>query len=321
MLKRLHKVFDEYVDKNSIFGDYFAGTGTVAFDVAHRYQCQVIANDLQYYAYVINKANLARYSSADIRIINEAIANINQLSPVKGFISREYAPPKRMYFTRYNAQRIDAARVWLEQKRPTFKSKVYFYLLAKVIVTADKLANTSSVYAAYLKEFKTSAQKHFFLTPFSHVDNHAIHKQNKVFNLDINTLTKQAQPNPTVVYLDPPYNTRQYSDNYHLLDTIAKYDHPKIHGITGIRDELTKSDFASKTKAEAAFVSLVQGLASVPVLILSYNDEGILTHQQMRKILKAHGKVKLIKIKYPKFKAQDGIDREYLYEYIFISVK
>lgn len=321
LLSKLHRVFDKYINEKTVFADYFAGTGTVAYDVAHKYKCQVIANDLQYYAYVINKANLTHYSTIDINTINEYIEVINNLSPIKGFIAREYAPPKRMYFTKSNAQKIDAARIWLESKRNTMKTKVYYYLLAKIIVAADKIANTSSVYASYLKEFKPSSLKPFILTSFHDNDNNELHKNNKVYNLDINKLTENIKIKPTVVYLDPPYNTRQYSDNYHILDTISKYDSPHIHGLTGIRDELTRSEFASKVKATQAFTELINNLKNVNVIILSYNDEGILTHDEMRKILKTHGKVKLYKIKYPKFKAQEGVEREYLYEYIFVATK
>lgn len=315
LFNTLDKVFKKYVTPNTVFGDLFAGTGTVAYMIQQKYKCPVITNDLQYYAYVLNRAILAKISKDDQKIIQQKINQYNILPGVKGFMAKKYAPPKRKYFTLANAAKIDAMRLRLERDRSSLSDNVYFYLLASIIVAADRVANTSSVYASYLKEFKASALKPIQLAPY--IPN-TVRQQSSWYNKDVLEIIDKVKCD--VLYLDPPYNTRQYSGYYHILETIAKYDSPNIHGITGVRGDLITSAFSSKVQVEQAFQTLVSKVKA-KVLIMSYNDEGIVPHERMTEILKTHGRVRLFKIPYKKFKAQEGVERKELYEYLFVSVK
>jgi len=321
LLQTIDKVFEKYVNEGTTFADLFAGTGAVAKFIHDKYHCKVIANDMQYYAYIINKASLTRYTRAEIAEINELVVKYNALRSLPasgGFFVKNYAPPTRMYFTTANAGRIDAMRKALEKER--VNEAVYTYMLANIISAADKVANTSAVYASYLKEFKDSALREMTLMPFN-VDLPMSKAHNRVYNEDILELGPRG--NADVIYLDPPYNTRQYSDYYHILETIAKYDNPKIHGITGIRDDLAnKKSLFSTAQVTETFERLVAGL-ECKVLILSYNDEGTMDMKDIRRILKARfgGGVKLYKIPYKKFIAQDNVERKVLYEYLFVARK
>jgi adenine-specific DNA-methyltransferase len=313
----LNKVFRRYVTSDTTFVDLFAGTGTVGRMVHHEYACRIFANDLQYYAYVVNCAVLNRYSLADIRLIQQKLVEYNTLRPINGYMCQNYAPPKRMYFTRANAGRIDAMRSQLEKDKPLLPERVYLYLLATIIVSADKVANTSSVYASYLKEFKSTAMKPITLPDF--IPNNVTKSNNVVFNAD--ALDVASKIRADVVYLDPPYNTRQYSTYYHILETIALYDKPKIHGVTGMRDQVQRSDFSSQTEVEEAFANLFKSLQNCRVIIMSYNDEGIVSMERLKELMKVHGKVRVLKIPYKKFKAQQGVERDTLFEYLFVCEK
>ncbi len=315
LFDKLDKVFQKYITNKTVFGDMFAGTGTVAFMIQEKYKCKVITNDLQYYAYVLNRAILTKYTQKEQNIITKKIEEYNNINGFYGFMARRYSPPSRMYFTRANAMRIDAMRIRLEKERKLISDNVYYYLLASIIVAADKVANTSSIYASYLKEFKPSALRKLTLSQAEFSD---ISNENIFYNENVVDIIDKVPCD--VIYLDPPYNTRQYSTYYHILETIARYDAPKIHGMTGVRDELQKSTFSSAAEAEASFRSLVTKTMA-KVLIMSYNDEGIVDHSTIRKILRLHGKVKMYKIPYKKFKAQQNIDREILYEYLFVSIR
>ena len=113
-----------------------------------------------------------------------------------------------------------------------------------MINSIDKHANTASVYGAFLKSLKKSAVKDFELELLPIIDGN---KDGKVYNEDINILIKKIKGD--ILYLDPPYNARQYSANYHLLETISKYDNPIIKGKTGLRDYSNqKSKFCSKSQ-------------------------------------------------------------------------
>ncbi len=130
------------------------------------------------------------------------------------------------------------------------------------------MANTASVYGAFLKKLKKSAQKSLELKPATyHLNDHP----HTVTNSDVNLLVKNSQHD--VVYLDPPYNHRQYSGNYHVLETIARYDSPEVRGITGMRDcRDQKSEYCSRSNVKKAYTELIDTI-DAKYIFLSYNDE------------------------------------------------
>ena len=123
------------------------------------------------------------------------------------------------------------------------------------------------------------------MNPLNIINNN---KNNKSYNEDCNNLIKKIEGD--ILYLDPPYNSRQYLPNYHLLETIAKYDNPKIKGKTGIREyENQKSNFCNKSYAEDALESLIKN-ANFKYIVLSYNSEGIIGEKKLEKLLKTYSK-------------------------------
>lgn len=178
----------------------------------------------------------------------------------------------------------------IRQKIEYWKSKKliteneYFFLLASLLENIDKVANTASVYGAFLKNFKKSALHSLRLTPAEFYLNDHDHE---VFNSDILDLAKSTSHD--VVYLDPPYNERQYSANYHMLETIAKYDNPKIKGKTGLRDySEQKSDYCRKSEVKKSFSELISTL-NAKYIFLSYNDEGLMSLDEIREIMSRRG--------------------------------
>lgn len=312
----LDAVFKQYLTPTTVFADLFAGTGIVSYNVQQKYRCPVITNDMQFYAHVLNRALLSQLKPYDQIILKKKIDQYNQLSGVIGFVTLEYSPPKRSYFTRENAEKIDAMRICLESDRSDLSDDVYYYLLASIIVAADRIANTSCIYASYLKKFKASALKPITLVQY--VPNN-INQKSTWYNCDALILVDTLECD--VLYMDPPYNARQYSQYYHILETIAKYDHPNIHGKTGVRDQLYRSPFSSKRQVVSAFQSLISKVKA-KTLIVSYNNQGLISHDHMFEILKTHGSVTLHTRPYRKFKPHNGVDNTgELYEYIFVSEK
>ncbi len=172
--------------------------------------------------------------------------------------------------------------------------------------TIDKHANTASVYGAFLKQLKKTAQKAFVLKPAELIINDQEHQ---VFNEDINELVGKIEGD--ILYLDPPYNHRQYATNYHLLETITKYDNPKIHGKTGLREyESQKSLYCSRTKAKNAFRDLILK-AKTRYIFLSYNNEGLMTVDDIKEIMSLRGKYGYFTKKYNRFKADRDENRDY----------
>jgi adenine-specific DNA-methyltransferase len=142
-------------------------------------------------------------------------------------------------------------------------------------------------------------------------------KKNVNLNVDINDETI-SDNKYHIVYLDPPYNNRQYSTNYHPLNFIAKYDASIIpYGKTGLLKNSNKSNYSISKNVENSFNSLIENIDS-KFILLSYNNEGIMESETIKKILEKKGKTTLYKYKYKKFKSQAKQDDGTVYEYLYL---
>lgn len=268
---------------NYIFADLFAGTGVVGSAYKAR-GCTVIANDIQYYSYVLNKHYLENNPPQD----EQLLAELNSLPPRPGFIYQNYCAGSgcgRNYFTDHNGQKCDAIRTRLEElkKSGAISSATYFYYLASLLNSIDKYANTASVYGAFLKHIKRAAQREFTLELLPTIPG----PRGQVYNEDINQLISRLHGD--VLYLDPPYNTRQYCSNYHVLETIARYDSPQLVGKTGLRESAAqKSLFCSKKTVLQAFEDLI-AQAQFKYIFLSYNNEGLMSLVDIERIMSQYG--------------------------------
>lgn len=302
------------------FCDIFAGTGIVGRGFKQEVN-KIISNDLEYYSFVLNKNYIENHRP--IANKEDYIAKLNTLKPKKGFIYYNYClggNKERQYFSDENGQKIDAIRSKIEKWRinKEITDNLYYFLLASLLESADKVANTASVYGAYLKHIKKSAQKEIYISA-AHFDiNENAHE---VYNSDSNKLIKQIEGD--ILYLDPPYNARQYGANYHILNTIMLYDNFEPRGKTGLRD-YQKSNYCSKVKVVEVFDNLISN-ANFKYIFLSYNNEGLMSESCVREILSKYGKYDLITTEYQRFKADSNQNRSHkadkTLEYIHILEK
>ncbi|HMV51674.1 MAG TPA: DNA adenine methylase, partial [Blastocatellia bacterium] len=235
----------------------------------------------------------------------QVLALLNGLEGALGFISEHYGPAGgRAYYSTENAEKADAVRQAIDDWRAQglLSQPEFFYLLASLLEAIDEVANTASVYGAFLKRFKASALKPLRLKPLE-LSNHV--KGCKAFRRDANVLVREIECD--VLYLDPPYNHRQYGANYHVLETIAAYDTPLLYGVTGMRD-YPRSRYCQVKEAAAAMEDLIVH-ARTKHILLSYNDEGVLGLEEINRILSLRGEPRTFQQKYSRFKADNG--REY----------
>ena len=176
--------------------------------------------------------------------------------------------------------------------------------MASLIESADKVANTASVYGAFLKNIKTSALKPLVLEAAKFEISDNVHD---VYQLDANELIRKIDGD--ILYLDPPYNARQYGANYHLLNTIALYDKFTPKGKTGLRNYL-RSKYCSKNDVATEFENLIKN-AKFKYIFLSYNNEGLMDKQKIKEILLRYGKYDLVKKEYQRFKADKSENRKH----------
>jgi adenine-specific DNA-methyltransferase len=306
------------IDKNIIFADLFAGTGFVGNFFNKKYNCKIIANDLEYYSYVINYSKLnCLYSDK----LSDIIDNINDRKydiQYQTLIKNTYSPfetCERMYFTIDNADFIDYCSCvisYLYNAKLINKSEMIF-LKGSLVTSLDKIANTSSVYGAYLKKFKKSATKKLTIVPIHTL--RTFENRNKIYNDDILNLKIKAD----VCYLDPPYNARQYGSNYSQLNYILKYDkNIEIKGKTGVVKEWNRSSFSSKKTIVESMKNIISNI-DAKILMLSYNNEGLLTKEKLTELLNdKYSKVTLYEQQYKKFKAKSKINGSSVVEYLFV---
>lgn len=285
-----------------IFCDIFAGTGIVGRTFKPKVK-SIISNDIEYYSFVLNKNYIENHRP--IKDKQNYLNELNNLKPIKtGFIYKNYCMGGsnfRQYFSDNNGAKIDAIRTKIEEWRNNnkIKSDLYYYLLCSLLEAADKVANTASVYGAYLKKLKNSATKEIFLIDAEYTLNSNSHK---VYQKDANELIKHIEGD--ILYLDPPYNNRQYGANYHLLNTIAEYKDFKPKGMTGLR-EYSKSKYCSSTTVKIEFENLIKN-AKFKYIFLSYNNEGLMSTNDIKNIMKKYGKYDFAETNYQRFKADSN---------------
>ncbi|HLP14604.1 MAG TPA: DNA adenine methylase, partial [Bacteroidota bacterium] len=291
--------------KDKVFAELFGGTGIVA----RRFKNDVktlIVNDIEPYSYTLLRNYIGNTCLFDHHTL---IAELNALEGTEGFIFREYCMggrAGRQYFSDENGRKIDAIRMRIEEWRKTNRITLdeYYFLLATLLENADRVANTAVIYGAFLKHLKKTAQRTLHLRP-------AVFSETKtpthVFCKDANELIGEISGD--ILYLDPPYNARQYGANYHLLNTIALYDKFIPRGRTGQR-AYYRSPYCRRRKALGAFEDLVKR-ADFEFIFMSYNNEGIMSARDVCAVMSQFGTYSSVQRVYQRFKADKTANRRH----------
>ncbi len=263
VLKLIEEILKKEVGKFTTFCDIFSGSGVVGHHFNNP-DISVISNDIL----LSNYLPLTTWLSPDE--INEAklfnlIKHLNSInSDNENYVSLNFGSK---YWSHENARKIGAIREEIENLQVTFREKAI--LITSLLYAMDKVANTVGHYDTYLKKIKQSAMKPLHLALPCLPD--YINKGNRIFNEDANKLIRKIECD--VLYLDPPYNSRQYCDAYHLPENITRWKKPELHG-TALKyregRELLKSSY-NKKNAPEAFLDLIQN-AKCRFILLSYNN-------------------------------------------------
>ncbi|HSJ62744.1 MAG TPA: DNA adenine methylase [Gemmatimonadaceae bacterium] len=231
-----------------------------------------------------------------------------------GFVTAHFAPAGgRMFFTDENARRIDVVRRLLHEwrERELLDDDAHALLLAALIEGADRVANTAGVYAAFMKGWQPNALRALELSPVMPIRGRA----GSTAHLGDAAAVATRLGRVDLLYLDPPYNARQYSGYYHVPEVIARGwfngATPALHGKTGLlRDHAQRSAWCSPRNVGPALRELLSASDARHVLV-SYNTEGLLPAPVLREILRDHsaaGGVREFRRAYKRYRADR--DRE-----------
>lgn len=316
--------------ESKTIADMFAGTGVVSYHF-RKNMAKVISNDAELYSSIITYAfTKSIYTESCQNIINSLQKDIqeNKHLTTIGFITTHYSPhgpSDRRFFTIENAKRIDYIRNQLEIIKGTLTEDEYKFILASILLSADAVSNVPAVYGCFLKNFKTKAVKNLILTPIHNNTIPAIDGSN-THHFDVLNIEFIRSFESDLVYLDPPYNERQYSKNYFPLNIIAKtpeqlLTEEPLKGKTGIPTDCFISPFCKKGDVvENAFDTLFRNLRT-KWIFLSYNSESIVSKERMLELMGRYGGASVIERDYKRFKSYEYNEDIVIQEYLFCLKK
>ena len=353
----IENVFLDILDKDKNIKtalDLFAGSGSVS-RLLKTLDLEVYSNDWEYYSYILNYAHI-RINIEDTKNmfihtggLQNTIETINNIDRIKNkdrYISKFYSPKndynpdlknERLFYTQYNGTKIDIIRHNIEElyKNNAINQKEYFYLIASLIYEAATHTNTSGVFKAFHSGFggRNKDALNRILTPISLKELPLYDGKNGyVSMLDANEFAlKNKDKKFDLVYLDPPYNQHQYGSNYHLLNTIALWDKPKINKNIyingkktdkgGIRKDWikTKSDYCYKKTAKNSLINLLDNI-NANHIVMSYSTDGIIEFDDLISILESKGDLKIATSEYVKYRGakRSIVNKTKNIEYLFI---
>ena len=290
-------IIDERCDTCASFFDIFAGTGVVGSHFNER-NIKVISNDILYSNFVVLKSFLG-ITEINLKRLKDDINLLNELEAKRdNYFSNNFG---NTYFTLQNARKIGAIREKIDEIANTDDEK--YILLTALIYATDKVANTVGHYDAYRKNLDT-VQPLKLLFPHIQFKNNL---NNEIYCEDANNLIKRISCD--VLYIDPPYNSRQYCDAYHLLENLATWNKPSVFGKAKKMDRMhLKSAYCLKA-ATRFFADLIR-YADCKHILVSYNNTGEskdnrsnarIKDNEIVKILKTRGRVEIFERDYKAF--------------------
>jgi len=300
LLEFIKSVVDKECKNISSIADIFAGTGAFA---SAFYDKRIITNDILYFNYICHVTWFSpeKYDKAKIKNL---IFEYNNLVVVEdNYMSKNFA---NTYFSLDDCRKIGFIREDIKGKYDSgqINNREQAILLTSLMYAMDKIAETCGHYDAYRKGV-TFNKKLELALPLAQKNNK---KNNQMFNEDANELVKRMSK-VDLVYIDPPYNSRQYGDAYHLLENVARWEKPAVHGVAKKMDRTSLKSAYSTNAATKAFEDLINNIKAKYILV-SYNNmaekgnsrsNAKISDKDIIRILRKKGKIKVFSESYKPF--------------------
>ncbi|GAB3868308.1 DNA adenine methylase [Nocardioides maradonensis] len=255
--------------------DLFTGTTRVAQELKRR-GLTVTATDVATYSQVLSDCYIATDATEiDVQELDDELRRLAALPGDPGYFTETFCVRSR-FFQPKNGARVDAIRTVLEEEYRS--SPLYPILLTSLILAADRVDSTTGLQMAYLKEWAPRAHRDLELRAPALLPGGGTTVRGDALE------TIDELPPVDLMYLDPPYNQHRYFTNYHIWETLVRWDAPEHYGVAckriDSREAATRSVFNVKREMPVALAGLVQR-ARAEVVVVSYNDESWITAEQM----------------------------------------
>lgn len=304
-------------EHDSVF-DVFGGTGVVTAELLGITSSNII-NDFLFSNETIYKAFFGK-DKFDAKKVEEHVTRYNAIEKstlLENYVSENYGDK---YFRHEDAKLIGFIRENLqkEYENEDINEREYCILLASLLYSFDRCANTVGHYEAYIKGKKIRSEFVFELIEPVDTENTI-----DIYREDSNELAKKVSAD--IAFIDPPYNSRQYSRFYHVMETITKWEKPKLVGTAMKPPEENMSNYC-RNSAPVVFAELIESL-KVKYIVVTYNNtydskssssRNKITLEQIRSILEKKGKTQIFETDYHRFNAgkTDASDHK---ELVFIT--
>ncbi len=333
--------------------DLFAGSGSIS-RLLRTFDLEVYSNDIEYYSYILNYAHNSILPSDELNMFAnfggienmlDMLNNIKTVAKKERYISEYYAPKndhepdvthERMFYTQENGRIIDTVRHAIEEMytSKSINKKEYYYLLARLIYEAATHSNTSGVFKAFHCGFGgrggdalSRIMKPISMTKLPLYGN----IKGTVSNMEAGEFLNKTRKSFDIVYIDPPYNQHQYGSNYHLLNTIARWDKPIVNkdiivdgkktNKSAIRADWTntRSEYCYKDRAEVAFKNMINSIDAKHIMV-SYSTDGIINYDNFIDILTSRGDLSIATKEHTKYPGgkRSTVNKTKNIEYLFI---
>jgi adenine-specific DNA-methyltransferase len=299
LLEFITNVVDSECDDINIVADIFSGTGAVS---SAFYDKQIITNDLMYSNYICNYAWFSSETYDEEKIIDYIVRYNNSNPKRENYMSKNFSDT---FFSKLDCIKIGFIRGDIEKnyKLGNLNQRERAILITSLLYAMDKIASTCGHYDAYIQG--AQYDKHLELyVPQAPNDNNP---NNRCYNKDANKLVREIKAD--LVYIDPPYNSRQYCDAYHLLENVARWKKPEVFGVAKKMDRTKlKSDYCSN-KATDVFEDLINNICARYILF-SYNNmanrgnersNAKISDEDIMRILNTKGEVRVFSTEYKAF--------------------
>lgn len=293
LLPLIVQTIDSLPESRSVL-DLFSGTSRVGHALK-KHGFQVFSNDHNAYA-----ATLARcYVQSDDTLLKEAqalIAELNSLPGQQGYFTETFCEKSR-FFKPENGRRVDAIRESIEERNlcPELKAIV----LTSLMEAADRVDSTTGLQMAYLKKWAPRASKPLQMR-VPDVLPQSPHGKSQAHQFE--ALEAAQALSADVAYLDPPYNQHKYVGNYHIWESLVRWDKPEVYGVACKRIDVRerRSVFNSKPAFREGLEHVIAAV-DARYLVVSFSNEGFISREDMLEVLSSRGDVEVLETDFRRY--------------------